>query len=253
MASIASITTPADVLEVTKGFTNEQRYEMAMNLLTALGGWLGKGRKGRKLKDPNVPKREVKADSYVSFVNNYVLPHLVTLSEKPGVDEADGKQLKSASCRTQVGSVLWADVKDSEDRIAAFESITLKTVQTAYEDWKANPPAPKPKKETGKKKVDATSDAEETPTKPKRVTKKRAEAAAAAPVIAPPAVAEEEMEEVPVKLIEWEHDFGKGAQKYKRLDYEGMTYIYDNVTRDYMGAYIEKTNKLKKTVADPLA
>ena len=61
------------------------------------------------------------------------------------------------------------------------------------------------------------------------------------------------MEEVPVKLIEWEHDFGKGAQKYKRLDYEGMTYIYDNVTRDYMGAYIEKTNKLKKTVADPLA
>ena len=240
MAASAPIT-PAEMLEASKAFTNEQRYEMAMQLLTTLGGWLGgKTRKGRKLKDPNTPKREVKADSYVSFVNHYVLPHLVALSEHPGLSEADVKQFKSASCRTQIGSALWETVKDSEDRLAAFETITQKKVEDAYKVWKANPPEPKQKKA---KTVD-----EETP-KPKRTPKKKAEAAATPPLPS----AEEDVEEVPVKLVEWEHDFGKGSKTYKRLDYEGMTYVYDNESREYLGAFVEKTNKLKKGVADPLA
>jgi hypothetical protein len=232
-------TTPAEILEAVKTFTNEQRYEIAMNLLTALGGWMGKGRKGRKLKDPSAPKREVKEDSYVSFVNHCVLPHLVALSEKPGLTDAEIKQLKSASCRTQVGSVLWQSVKDSENRLAAFDTITQKKVQEAYTVWKTNPPAPKPKKETGA----AASGGE----KPKRGRK----AAVAAPAESAEE-AEEETEEVNVSMVDWEHDFGKGVQKYKRMDYEGMTYIYD-ASRKYLGAYVEKTNKLKPSVKDPLA
>jgi hypothetical protein len=244
-------TTPADLIEATKAFTNEQRYEMAMHLLTALGGWLGKGRKGLKLKDPNAPKREVKADSYVSFVNKYVLPHLITLSEKPDLEDADVKQLKSAPCRTQVGSALWQSVKDADDRIAAFETITVKKVQEAYEEWKANPPPPKAKKEAG------SDGEEETHKTKKRNTKKKVEAPPAAPVIEPPVAAEDdedgEVEEVPVNLVEWKHDFGKGEQTYKRLDYDGRTYVYAAESKEYLGVYMEKTNKLKKTVADPLA
>jgi len=60
-------------------------------------------------------------------------------------------------------------------------------------------------------------------------------------------------EEVPVQLVDWEHDFGTGAKLYKLLSYEGQDYIYDHATREYLGAYMKKTNKLKKTVADPLA
>jgi hypothetical protein len=260
MAAIAPITTPAEMLEAAKAFTNEQRYEMAMDLLTALGGWLGgKAHRGRKQKDPNAPKREVKADSYVNFVNHHVLPHLVTLSGKAGLEEAEVKQLKSASCRTQIGSALWTTVKDSEDRIAAFETITLKKVEDAYKIWKANPPAPKAKADPaekpkrGKKDEDAGAAgggaaAAAAAEKPKRIAKKKAEA----PPPEPAPEDEEGVEEIPVKLVEWEHDFGKGAQTYKRLDYEGMTYIY-TADKKYLGAYIEKTNKLKSSVADPLA
>lgn len=245
MSASISTSTPAEMLEASKAFTNEQRYEMAMQLLTTLGGWLGgKTRKTRKPKDPNTPKREVKADSYVSFVNHHVLPHLVALSEGPGLEEAEIKQFKSASCRTQIGSALWSTVKDSEDRLAAFETITQKKVEEAYKVWKANPPEPK-------KKGKATDEEGDAPAaKPKRAPKKKAEAPV--PVPEPEDEAEEETEEVPVNLVEWEHDFGKGVETYKRLDYEGMTYIYDT-NKKYLGAYVEKTNKLKKSVADPLA
>ena len=41
MAASAPITTVAEMLEASKAFTNEQRYELAMQLLTTLGGWLG--------------------------------------------------------------------------------------------------------------------------------------------------------------------------------------------------------------------
>ncbi len=245
---MAAPTTPAEILEATKMFTNEQRYEMAMNLLTALGGWLGKGRKGRKPKDPSAPKREVKEDSYVSFVNHHVLPHLVALSEKPGLGDAEVKQLKSASCRTQIGSVLWQEVKDSENRLAAFETISVKKVQEAYAVWKANPPAPKPKKEA------AAADGEEKPKRGRKPSAKKTAAPVAAPAVEAPEADtdEEETEEVAVTMVDWEHDFGKGVQKFKRMDYEGMTYIYD-MSRKYLGAYMEKTNKLKPSVKNPLA
>ena len=62
---------------------------------------------------------------------------------------------------------------------------------------------------------------------------------------------EEDEEEEPVFLVNWDHDFGLGMKTYRRLDHGGMTYIYTQ-DREYLGAYIEKTKKLKKSVADPL-
>lgn len=61
----------------------------------------------------------------------------------------------------------------------------------------------------------------------------------------------EDEEPMPVVLVNWDHDFGLGMKTYKRLDHEGMAYIYTQ-DREYLGAYIEKTKKLKKSVADPL-
>ena len=90
--------------------------------------------------------------------------------------------------------------------------------------------------------------------------RKAAEAAAAAAAGGVPALGpapgggldfEEPEEEV--QLVDWEHDFGTGAETYKRLDYDGMTYVYHNTSKEYLGAYIEKTNKLKKSVPNPLA
>ena len=69
--------------------------------------------------------------------------------------------------------------------------------------------------------------------------------------IHPNSASVEEEDEVPVQMVNWEHDFGEGSKTYKRLDYEGRTYIYNHETRVYLGAYVEKTNKLKK-LPDPL-
>jgi hypothetical protein len=60
------------------------------------------------------------------------------------------------------------------------------------------------------------------------------------------------IEEVEVEMVDWAHDFGDGMKTYKRIDYEGISYIYDMETRRYLGAYIARTNKLKKSIPDPL-
>jgi hypothetical protein len=54
--------------------------------------------------------------------------------------------------------------------------------------------------------------------------------------------AEAEAEEV--STYKWKHDFGKGETEYERLDLNGMAYVYDLKSKAYLGAYIEKTNKL---------
>jgi hypothetical protein len=60
-------------------------------------------------------------------------------------------------------------------------------------------------------------------------------------------------EESNVILIDWEHDFGTGLKLYKRLDYDGGVYIYDHRTQQYLGVYVEKSNKINKSIPDPLA
>jgi hypothetical protein len=73
----------------------------------------------------------------------------------------------------------------------------------------------------------------------------------AAPAAAPaapaaPAVVEE------VEEYKWDHDFGDGVKTYGRMDDDdGMSYIYDGTTGAYLGAYMEKTNKLNPKIPDP--
>jgi hypothetical protein len=161
----------------------------------------------------------------------------------------------------------------------------------AAEAAPAAPPAEKPKRvlsdeqkakmaagraaarerKAAEKEAAAPEAAGEKPAKPKRVLSeeqkakmaagraaaRERKAAAPAPAVEKPAVAaapaEPETELVEVRLVDWEHDFGTGSRTYKRLDDDGMTYIYDYETRKYLGAYVEKTNKLKPSVPDPLA
>jgi hypothetical protein len=75
---------------------------------------------------------------------------------------------------------------------------------------------------------------------------------APAPAAAAPEEDEEDEEEVPVHLVDWENDFGEGVKAYKRLDYEGRTYVYELETKKYLGAYVKKSNTLKPSIPDPL-
>ena len=62
-----------------------------------------------------------------------------------------------------------------------------------------------------------------------------------------------EDDEEEVKPVVWEHDFGEGMKSYERVDHDGMTYIYDIKSKAYLGAYMEKTNKLNTKVPNPSA
>jgi hypothetical protein len=160
--------------------------------------------------------------------------------------------------------MLWKTVA-AADR----ETITLEQVRETFGRWKGAPPERKPKAEKPaagaekpkrvltdeqKAKMKAGRDA----AKAKREAEKGAPAAekpkpTAAPAVAAPSEDVTESEEEAVELVDWEHNFGTGAKLYKRLNYEGGVYVYDHESREYLGYYMEKTNKLKKSVADPLA
>jgi Spy/CpxP family protein refolding chaperone len=130
-------------------------------------------------------------------------------------------------------------------------------------------PAKKPRAAKAK-----TEDGAEGAEKPKRVltdeqkakmkagreaakARKAAEADAAAaggvPALAAAPGGGLDLEEVPVELVDWEHDFGTGAKLYKLLSYEGTDYVYDHESREYLGAYVKKTNKIKKSMPNPLS
>jgi len=67
-----------------------------------------------------------------------------------------------------------------------------------------------------------------------------------------PADAAPGVEGVAVEEYKWEHDFGTGVKTYGRMDdTDGMSYIYDGTTGAYLGAYMEKTNKLNPKIPDP--
>ena len=68
-----------------------------------------------------------------------------------------------------------------------------------------------------------------------------------------PTEVEEESESAPEEVdpYPWEHNFGKGMKTYERADVDGMAYIYDADTKEYLGAWIESTNKLNKKIPDP--
>jgi len=60
--------------------------------------------------------------------------------------------------------------------------------------------------------------------------------------------------EVAIEEYKWDHDFGDGVKTYGRMDDDdGMSYIYHGTTGVYLGAYMEKTNKLNPKIPDPCA
>jgi hypothetical protein len=249
------------VLEAVKALDAKDRYKVAMALFAA-----APAEKAKKTKNPDAPAKPMGANNFVGFLAQQVRPHIRAILATEGISAEDAKLLNASVNHTQIAKMVW-DVVPADSRNA----ITREQVETAFASWKLNPPAPKPKPE-----------AKPAAEKPKRVMTdemkaklkagreaakaKKAGAPAPAPAVAVPAPApavpapapveaeeddEEEDEEVPVELVNWDHDFGTGVQTYKRLNFEGMTYVYSQ-DKEYLGAYIEKTNKLKKSVPNPL-
>jgi hypothetical protein len=248
------------VLEAVKALDAKDRYKVAMALFAAAPA--EKAEKAKKTKNPDAPAKPMGANNFVGFLAQQVRPHIRAILATEGISAEDAKLLNASVNHTQIAKMVW-DVVPADSR----NVITREQVETAFASWKLNPPAPKPKAE-----------AKPVAEKPKRVmtdemkaklkagreaarAKKAGGAAAAAapapaPVAAVPAPAPEEEdeeaeEEVPVALVDWDHDFGTGVQTYRRLDFEGMTYVFSQ-DKEYLGAYIEKTNKLKKSVPNPL-
>lgn len=245
------------------------------DLITLISKGLKKsiGKKAKKERDPDAPKREVKPDSYIFLTNSVVWPILKKLSESEG-DEDEKKLLRDVSARTQVSKAIWESLKslDSEERSSKISEVTEDEVKDAFAEWKTLPrpsaeekkaarDAKKAAKKSGASSVSSKSSAEK-PTKVKKELseeekaakkKERAEKAAAKKAVAAEKPKESEAEAEEVATYKWKHNFGKGESEYERLDLEGNAYIYDMKTKVYLGAFIEKTNKLNKAIPDPTA
>ena len=242
-----------NVLEAVKALDAKDRYKVAMALFAA------PAEKAKKVRDPNTPKKEMGPNNFVGFQHRIVMPHIKVLAVEEGISEEDRKHLADIPTRSDIASMLWKSVA-AADR----ETITLEQVRETFGRWKVAPPERKPKAEkpttadavAARPKRTLTDEQKAKMKAGKEAAKARKAAEAAGGGAAPiPALAESEPEEEveAVELVDWEHDFGTGAKLYKRLNYEGGIYIYEAESRKYLGAYVEKTNKLKKSVADPLA
>jgi hypothetical protein len=65
---------------------------------------------------------------------------------------------------------------------------------------------------------------------------------------------DEDAEPVAVKPYIWEHAMeGKESKKYERADIDGKAYLCHYKTKEYLGAWNEKKNKIDKSVPNPFA
>jgi len=274
------MSTLAELLANAKTLASGEQYDLAMTLLAGLKSFVGgsvTGKKARKTKDPNAPKREVPKDSYIYFVNKTVWPILQKIAETIE-DEEEKKLIRGVSARTQISKTLWDSLKDleSEEKSKAIEELSEKRVKAVYDEWKLLPREKKPRKS---KNSDSESSASEgskaskssKSSKPakeplsdeeKKEKRKAAAAKAAATKAAKKAEAKAapapepapEDEVVEVKPVDWIYAF-KGQKKklYERVDLDGKAYIYDSESKEYLGVYVEKTDSLDKSIADPFA
>jgi hypothetical protein len=241
-------------------------------LITLISKGLKKsiGKKAKKTRDPNAPKKEVKSDSYMFLVNSKVWPILKSLSENESDDE-EKKLLRDVSARTQVAKAIWENIKslDSDERIEKIEAVDEDQVSEAFSEWKTLPrPSTEEKKAAREAKKAAKTEkpvkaakkvAESKPasvaSKGSKATSKATEKSAekkAAKVEKVVKAVEEEVEEE-VKAYKWTHNFGKGAVDYERIDIDGNGFLYDLKTKAYLGAYDKKGNKINKAIPDPTA
>jgi hypothetical protein len=273
------MSTLAEILANAKTLASGEQYDLAMSLLAGLKSFVGgsvTGKKARKTKDPNAPKREVPKDSYIHFVNKTVWPILQRIAE--AIEDAEEKKLiRGVSARTQISKTLWDSLKDleSEEKSKAIEELSEKRVQSVYDAWKLLPHEKKPRKSKNSDSESSASEGSKASKSSKKPAKeplsdeekkekrkaaaakaaatkaaKKAEAKAAPPAEAAPA----EEEVVEVKPVDWIHAF-KGQKKkvYERVDFEGKAYIYDSESKEYLGVFVEKTDSLDKSIADPFA
>jgi hypothetical protein len=270
------MSTVEEVLALAQNLSEADQCELMMLISKGLKKSIGK--KVKKERDPDAPKREVKADSYIFLTNSVVWPILKKLSESESDDE-DKKLLRDVSARTQVSKAIWETLKslDSEERASKIAEVSEDEIMAAFAEWKTLPRPSAEEKKAAREAKKATKKApasvaskgsksskssdEEKPKKAKKemteeekAAKKaaRAEKAAAKKVAEKPKEAEEADSEE-VSTYKWKHNFGKSEVEYERLDLDGMAYIYDLKTKSYLGAYIEKTNKLNKAIPDPTA
>lgn len=243
--------------------------------------------KSRKVKDPNAPKREVKPDSFIHFMNKVVWPILDKLSQTEENPEVKVR-MRSTDARSQVSTAMWKIIKDREDKAEAFSEVNDEMVQTAFTEWLATAPPPKPKKV--KETSDKSSEASEGSKKSKRAGKlesmtedekaafykARGAAAAAKRAANKAAKAEAASEEAeadhssdeapePVKKVkvkksksteDIEPEFGD-EQKAWTNPKDGKTYIrqsdmlWDAATAEWVGVYDRKTRTIDTSAPEP--
>ena len=167
-----------------------------------------------------------------------------TRAVKPTEEDAEPKPKRvltdEQKAKMKAGREAAKAKRDAEKAAAGEEPKPKRTPKAAVEGAVAARP----------KRV--LTDEQKAKMKAGREAAKARKAAGGAPADAPaPAESETETEEE-VELIDWEHDFGEGMQTYKRLNHDGMVYIF-TTEKEYLGAYVEKTNKLKKSIPNPLA
>ena len=100
---------------------------------------------------------------------------------------------------------------------------------------------------------DSESEAEEEPVKKPKKSKKPAPKPAESDDEASDSE-DEDAEPVAVKPYIWEHAMeGKESKKYERADIDGKVYLCHPKTKEYLGAWNEKKNKIDKSVPNPFA
>jgi hypothetical protein len=216
--------TADSVFEMAQELSVEDKWSLVERLLEELKGSpsTAKAKPAKAKKDPAAPKKPL--TGYQEVVNTIVAPVLKELSESCEAEEK--KAMRGMRCRAQIGAALYKAHKD------AIDAITKEVVVEAYEAWKLNPPEVKTPK--------STASAE---SKPKA-------AAAPKPAAKPAAEAAVDAEAVEIKFVEWEHDFGEGMKTYEVAEHNGKKYVYDLESKEYLGVYVARGNKLNKAIRD---
>jgi hypothetical protein len=242
---------------------------------------VGKGGRAAA-KDPSAPKRE--ANWWIKATVN-IRSMLKAHIEADNTARAEAGESKIAgTAPTTVASML----KDA-GQLGKDTEPTEEQVLAMYEQYKAEPPAPKSGSSTASKgsstgsaKSKFSSLSPEEQKARRSEAAKKAAATRAANKAAKAAVEGGESgsvsgivgeidaivskaktaaaapappadEDAPVEAYNWSHNFGSGEQEYVRMDVKGKAYIYregEDGELDYQGVFMEKTNKLNKAIKD---
>ncbi len=113
------------------------------------------------------------------------------------------------------------------------------------------------KKAAAAESAESDSESETEEEKPKKKTKKAKKAPEPEPEESEDEASDsedEDAEPVAVRPYIWEHAMeGKESKKYERADIEGKAYLCHYKTKEYLGMWNEKKNKIDKSVPNPFA